>query len=121
MVDQAPRRNDGQCCRAIVAIGIAGALIVLIVALQTTSAHIAQVNVARIVTGVLMLILSLGVIKLAISYGSLSKNSAERNSGGTSTPSIDPAEQLAAFKVMYDYHLSRAVGPIIANLDLENP
>jgi hypothetical protein len=101
-------------CRAIVAIGIAGALIVLIVALQTTSAHTAQVNVARIVTGVLMLILSLGVIKLAISYGSLSRNSASREAAAErALQASTPPEQLAAFKVMYDYHLSRAVGPII--------
>jgi hypothetical protein len=55
-------------CTAIVVIGILGALVVLIIALQSTGNHTTQTNVARIVTGVLMLLLSLGVIKLTIGY-----------------------------------------------------
>jgi hypothetical protein len=101
-------------CRAIVTIGITGALIILIFALHTTSTHTAQVNVARIVTGVLMLLLSMGIIKLAIGYNSLSKNSTSSEAAAErALQATTPPEQLAAFKVMYEYHLSRAVGPII--------
>ena len=48
------------------------------------------------------------------SYGSLSKNSASSEAAAErALQASTPPEQLAAFKVMYDYHLSRAVGPII--------
>ena len=101
-------------CWTTVIVGIIGSIAILIVAAEATSTHAVQITVARIVTGFLMLFLSLGLIKLAIGYSSLSRNSAsseaaaDRAHRGTTTP-----EELVAFKVMYDYHLSRAVGPLI--------
>ena len=94
---------------------IAGSLISfvsLIVTLQATSAHSAQVNVARIVTSLLMLFLSLGLIKLAIGYTCLNKSSASSEAAAERALKEAP-EELAAFKVMYDYHLNRAAGPLI--------
>jgi hypothetical protein len=97
-----------------VIIGIIGSFVMLIAALQATNTHTVQMSVARIVTGFLMLFLSLGIVKLALGYSGLSKNSAssegaaDRALHATTTP-----EELAAFKIMYDYYLSRAVGPII--------
>src|SRR5204862_4385329 len=63
-------------CLTALIIGIVGALVVLIVALQTTSAHNTQVNVARIVTGFLMLLLSMGTIRLTLGYSRLAKKAA---------------------------------------------
>jgi hypothetical protein len=101
-------------CWALVVIGVVGSVVLLIAALQATKEHSLQMSVARIVTAFLMLFLSLGLIKLALGYGSLSKNS------GTSEQAADRAlqasttlEELTAFKVMYDYHLNRAAGPLI--------
>jgi hypothetical protein len=101
-------------CWALVVIGVIGSVVLLIAALQATKEHSLQMSVARIVTAFLMLFLSLGLIKLALGYGSLSKNS------GTSEQAADRAlqasttlEELTAFKVMYDYHLNRAAGPLI--------
>lgn len=99
-------------CWTVMVVGIIGSFITLIVALQATSTHTLQVSVAKLVTAFLMLFLSLGLIKLALGYSSLSKNSdssekaADRAQTGT-------ADELGAFKVMYDYHLNRAAGPLL--------
>lgn len=99
-------------CWSTVILGVIGSFASLIVTLQATSTHTAQVNVARIVTAFLMLFLSLGLIKLAIGYSSLSKNSASSEAAAERALQTTP-EELAAFKVMYDYLLNRAAGPLI--------
>jgi len=99
-------------CWSTVILGVIGSFASLIVTLQATSTHTAQVNVARIVTAFLMLFLSLGLIKLAIGYSGLSKNSASSEAAAERALQTTP-EELAAFKVMYDYHLNRAAGPLI--------
>jgi uncharacterized membrane protein len=93
-------------------IGILGALVVLIIALQSTGNHTMQTNIARIVTGVLMLLLSLGVIKLTISYHGLAKNASNSEAAAECAIQAKPTE-LAAVNIMYDYHLARATGPLI--------
>jgi formate/nitrite transporter FocA (FNT family) len=94
---------------------IGGAIIsfgILIMAIQATGTHTTQVNVARIVSSVLMLLLSMGIIKLAIGYSSLGKNSTRSEAAAERALETTP-DELGAFKVISDYHLSRAVGPII--------
>ncbi len=101
-------------CFTMVSVGIAVAFIILIFALLNTTTHTIQANVARIVTGVLMLQMSLGVIKLAIGYTSLKNNSAASEAAAELAIQTTPQpDQITAFKVLYDYHLTRAVGPII--------
>jgi hypothetical protein len=99
-------------CWTTVIGGMTTSFIILIVALQTTSTHTAHVNVARIVTAFLMLFLSLGLIKLALGYSNLSKNSAS-NEGAADRALQTRPEELGAFKVIYDYHINRAAGPLI--------
>jgi hypothetical protein len=99
-------------CWTTMVIGIIGSIVVLMTALQATSTHNVQLSVARIVTGFLMLFLSLGIIKLALGYGSLSKNSGS-SEGAADRALQGTPDQLAAFRVMYDYHLDRAAGPLI--------
>ena len=104
----------GTICWAIVCIGVIISFVSLIVTLQGTGDHTAQVNAARIVTAFLMLFLSLGIVKLAIGYSSLSKNSASSEAAAERMlHAKDAINELDAFKVMYEYHLGRAVGPII--------
>jgi len=99
-------------CWSAMIIGVIISFVILITALQAASTHPTQVTVARIVTSLLMLFLSLGLIKLAVGYGSLSKNSATSEAATERALQTKPAE-LAAFKIMYDYHLNRAAGPLI--------
>ena len=100
-------------CWTIMVIGLIGAVITLIVALQATSVHTAQVNVARMVTAFLMLFLSFGVIKLTLGYSSLSKNSDSNEKAADRALQTASLEELGAFKVMYDYHLNRAGGALL--------
>lgn len=100
-------------CLTVLIIGIVGALVVVIVALQTTSAHNAQVNVARIVTGFLMLLLSMGTIRLTLGYAGLAKKAANSEAAADRALQAQTTEQLDAFRIMYDYHITRALGPII--------
>jgi hypothetical protein len=99
-------------CWTTMVVGIIISFIILLVALQATSTHSTQVNVARMVTAFLMLFLSLGLVKLAFGYGSLSKNS-ESSEKAADRALQATTDELVAFKVMYDYHLHRAAGPLL--------
>ncbi len=99
-------------CSTTVIVGVIVSFGILIMAIQATGTHTTQVSVARIVTSILMLLLSMGIIKLAISYSSLGKNSARSEAAAERALETTP-DELGAFKVVSDYHLSRAVGPII--------
>jgi hypothetical protein len=105
-------RSMAVICRNTVIGGSFVSFVSLIVTLEAASTHTSRVNVARIVTNLLMLFLSLGLIKLAIGYNSLNKSSASSEAAAERALQTTP-EELAAFKVMYDYHLNRAVGPLI--------
>jgi hypothetical protein len=100
-------------CGIVVTISVVAALVVLIGALQTTGEHSTQSNIARIVTAFLVLLLSLGAIKLLLSYNSLSKNSASSEAAAERALQGSNVEQIEALRIMYDYHHSRALGPII--------
>ena len=99
-------------CWTAMILGIIISFVVLIVALQATSTHSTQVNAAKMVTAFLMFFLSLGLVKLAFGYGSLSKNSESSEKAADRALQAKP-DELGAFKVMYDYHLHRAAGPLL--------
>lgn len=100
------------CITALV-LGVSGALVVLIIALQTLHEHTAQVNTARIVTGFLMLLLSTGLIKLILGYSSLAKKAGCSEANSCRLIKTQHPEELDAFKVMYEYHVDRAAALII--------
>jgi hypothetical protein len=100
-------------CTTSLVLGVIGALVVLIIALQTLHEHTAQVNAARIVTGFLMLLLSAGLIKLALGYSSLVKKAGASEGSAYRLLHTQQPEQLDAFRVMYEYHVDRAAGLII--------
>lgn len=100
-------------CTIALVLGVIGALVVLIIALQTLHEHTAQVNTARIVTGFLMLLLSTGLIKLMLGYSSLAKKAGSSEAAACRLLQIQQPEQLDAFRVMYEYHVDRAVALII--------
>ena len=99
-------------CWTAMILGIVISFVVLIVAVQATSTHSAQVSVAKVVTAFLMLFLSLGLVKLALGYGSLSKNNESSEKAADRALQAKP-DELGAFKVLYDYHLHRAAGPLL--------
>jgi hypothetical protein len=100
-------------CMTALVLGVIGALVVLIIALQTLREHTAQVNTARIVTGFLMLLLSTGLIKLMLGYASLAKKAGTSEAAACRLLQLHEVKQLDAFRVMYEYHVDRASGLII--------
>jgi hypothetical protein len=100
-------------CTTALVLGVIGALVVLIIALQTLHEHTAQVNTARIVTGFLMLLLSTGLIKLMLGYSSLAKKAGSSEAAACRLLQTQQPEQLDAFRVMYEYHVDRAAALII--------
>lgn len=100
-------------CTTALVLGVIGALVVLIIALQTLHEHTAEVNTARIVTGFLMLLLSTGLIKLMLGYSSLAKKAGSSEVAACRLLQTQQPEQLDAFRVMYEYHVDRATGLII--------
>lgn len=100
-------------CTAALVLGIIGALVVLIIALQTFHEHTTQVNTARIVTGFLMLLLSTGLIKLILGYNSLAQKASTGEAAACRLLKTHNPEQLDAFRIMYEYHVDRATGLII--------
>src|SRR4029077_7251146 len=100
-------------CTTSLVLGVICALVVLIISLETLHAHTVQVNAARIVTGFLMLLLSTGIIKLAIGYGSLAKKAGASEASAYRLLHTKQPAQLDAFRVMYEYHVDRAAGLII--------
>ncbi|MCU1328136.1 MAG: hypothetical protein JWN34_3506 [Bryobacterales bacterium] len=103
------------CCWTTLVIGTIVSIIILILALQATQNHSDQVNVARQVTAFLMFFLSFGIVKLALSYTSLNKNGESSEKAADRALQTTTPEVLSAFKLMYDYHLSRAAGPLFPN------
>jgi hypothetical protein len=100
-------------CMTLLVLGLIGAVVVLIIALQTLHDHTAQVNAARIVTAFLMLLLPMGLIKLTLGYSSLAKKAGASEASACRLLQTQQPEQLDAFRVMYEYHVDRATGPII--------
>lgn len=100
-------------CTAALILGVIGALIVLIIALQTLHDHTTQVNTARIVTGFLMLLLSTGLIKFILGYNSFAKKAGSSEAAACRLLIAQHPESLDAFRIMYEYHVDRATGLII--------
>lgn len=100
-------------CTAMLTVGLISALVVLIIALQTFSNHASQVNTARVVTAFLMLLLSTGLCKLMLGYGSLAKKAGHSEAAACRLLKSNQVEELDAFRVMYEYHVDRASGLII--------
>lgn len=100
-------------CTVALVLGVIGALVVLIIALLTFREHTVQVSTARIVTGFLILLLSTGLIKFILGYNSLAKQASKSEATACRLLQAQRPEQLDAFRVMCEYHISRATGPII--------
>jgi hypothetical protein len=100
-------------CGFILVVSVIAAFSVIIISVQSLPQHSAQVNVARVVTGFLMLLLSMGIIKLIVGYHGPSRKGATTEVAADRLLNAKSTDQMEAFRVYYDYHLARAVGPII--------
>jgi hypothetical protein len=102
----------GQYTLAFTVVCVVGSLFILIVSLSTVANFDALSGVGRVVTSVLMLLLSLGLIRLTLNYYGFSRKAqrAEERVGELLKYGFGDME---AVKVYNEYHLSRAAAPLI--------
>lgn len=103
----------GHICLTVVILGAVTAVIILVIALQTVGQPDTRASVARVVTALLMLLLSIGIIKLTLGYYGLEQNADRSEQAATRFVDSGHAGLVDAIKVMNEYHVARAIGPII--------
>jgi len=91
---------------------VLGSVVVLAVSIETIRNFTVLVNVARVVTSVIMLLFSLRLIRLTSDYYSFSRKAhiIETRAEEFLQRKID---KVHAIKLMYEYQLARAAAPLI--------
>ncbi len=103
----------GHICLTVVILGVITAVVILDIALQTVGQADTRASVARVVTALLMFLLSIGIIGLTLGYYSLARNAGHSEQVATGLVDSGHADIVDAVKIMNEYHVSRAIGPII--------
>lgn len=99
-------------CSVIIGCAIVGALAALVVSILAITDHSTLSSVARIVTSVLLLGLSCGLVRLAVGYYSFGQKAGqiEVQAEGFLTKKVG---QIDAVKLLHEYQLARSAAPII--------
>ena len=102
----------GQYAFALTIVSIVGSLFVLIVSISTAMNLEILSSIGRVVTSVLMLVLSLGLIRLTLGYYGFSRKAqrAEERAGECLKHGCGDLEVV---KLYNEYHLDRASAPLI--------
>lgn len=100
-------------CYAVLILSVIVALAVLIVALDTLDGSDTRASVARVITAGLMLLLSVGIVRLAVGYYGLSQDAGATEKAATTLVDSGKGDIVDAVKIMNEYHVARATGPII--------
>jgi len=102
----------GNWCLVITCILIVGSVVILVVSIDTVKNINSLSNIGRVVTSVLMLVFSLGLLKLMLGYYAFSKK-AERTEQVAEHLLKTDCEERDAIKVLHDYQVARATAPLI--------
>lgn len=102
----------GQYALALTIITFVGSLFVLVVSISTAVNSEVLSSIGRVITSVLMLVLSLGLIRLTLGYYAFSRKAqrAEERAGECLKYGCG---NLDAVKLYNEYHLDRASAPLI--------
>ena len=100
-------------CLTVLILGVVAAIAVLLIALQTVGQPDARASVAKIVTALLMFLLSMGLIRLTVGFYGLAQNAGRSEAAATGLIQAGHPELVDAIKIMNEYHVARACGPII--------
>lgn len=96
-------------------ISVVGSLIVILVSLNTIDDRDILSGTGRVVTSILMLVLSLGLIRLTLGYYSFHQKAQRAESRAEELLKTDCSE-VEAIKLYSEYHLDRAAAPLIPDL-----
>lgn len=100
-------------CVTVISLAVVGSFAALIVSILSIGNQAALVGVARIVTSVLLLVLSFGLIRLAVGYYSFAGRAGQVEEQAESLLRGKRINQTDSIKLIYEYQLARASAPII--------
>lgn len=100
-------------CLWLVIVGVLISVSTLLIALQAIGQADARASVVRVVTALLMLLLSTDTIRLTLGYFGFAESAGRSELAATAQLDSKKAEDIDAIKIMNEYHVARAVGPII--------
>jgi len=93
-------------------ISIVGSLVVILLSLNTINDYDILSGTGRVVTSVLMLVLSLGLIRLTLGYHNFQQKAQRAETRAEELLKTDCSE-IDAIKLYNEYHLDRAAAPLI--------
>jgi hypothetical protein len=94
---------------------IAGSLVVILLSLNTINEYDILSGTGRVVTSVLMLVLSLGLIRLTLGYHNFQQKAQRVETRAEELLNSDSSE-IDVIKLYNEYHLDRAAAPLIPDL-----
>jgi len=103
----------GQYCATVIVVATVLAFVILVMTLEGSSVHDTASAVSRVVTSVLMLVLSLGLVKMMLGYFGFAKKSEKAEQKAIEALKAAAPSDVDAVKVMNDYHIPRASAPIL--------
>jgi len=94
---------------------IAGSLMVILLSLNTINDYDILSGTGRVVTSILMLVLSLGLIRLTRGYHNFHQRAQQAETRAEELLNAD-CSKIDAIKLYNEYHLDRAAAPLIPDL-----
>lgn len=102
----------GHLYLGITCILVIGSIVILVVIIDSVQNISSLSNVGRLVTSALMLVFSLGLLKLMLGYYGFSKK-AERAEQAAENLLKGDCNERDAIKVLHDYQVARAAAPLL--------
>jgi hypothetical protein len=100
-------------CIALVVALIGISVVLLILSLNAVSNPLVMGKIGRIVTSVILLIFSLGLLRFTVGYFKFGKASESVEEAAKALASRVPVDQIAILKLWQEYQLARASAPIL--------
>lgn len=100
-------------CGIIVALSIVAAIVMLIGSIESISNRTALDAVARVVTSLLLLLLTLGLIRLVFAYHDFAVKSGRAEEAASRLLKEPSTTEIQVVTLLHEYQLARAMAPII--------
>jgi hypothetical protein len=100
-------------CLTLVIVLVGISIMLLIVSLHTVSDPLVMGKIGKVVTSVILLIFSLGLLRFTVGYFKFAKTSEKIEDASKALAFHPPVEQVAILKLWQDYQLARASAPLL--------
>lgn len=102
----------GHLCLTATCLLLLGSILILVVSIDTVRSFTSLSNIGRVVTSALMLVFSLGLLKLMFGYYGFSKKAARVEQAAEHLLKSG-CEERDAVKLLHEYQVARATSPLI--------